>query len=141
MIWSKFNEWYPGELLNLTRFTLAAFAITFVSVTSVLLPAQSVRAESANVIEEVVVTARKREESLQETPLAVSVLTSAVIESQRVEGIRDLGIIVPGLITTETTSAPLAWSFCAALDRAASPRLSIRPYPSILTVSASAVPH
>ena len=93
------------ELLNLTRFTLAAFALTFVSVTSVLLPAQSVRAESANVIEEVVVTARKREESLQETPLAVSVLTSAVIESQRVEGIRDLGIIVPGLITTETTSS------------------------------------
>ena len=105
MIWSKFNEWYPGELLNLTRFTLAAFALTFVSVTSVLLPAQSVRAESANVIEEVVVTARKREESLQETPLAVSVLTSAVIESQRVEGIRDLGVIVPGLITTETTSS------------------------------------
>ena len=102
---SKFNDLYPGEVSSLTQFTLAAFAFTFMSVTSVLLPTHSVRAESTNVIEEIVVTARKREESLQEVPVAVSVLTSAMLDSQRIEGIRDLGTIVPGLITTESTSS------------------------------------
>ena len=70
-----------------------------------ILPVASVQAESADVIEEIVVTARKREESLQETPLAVNVLTDEMINSHRIEGIRDLGTIVPGLITTETTSS------------------------------------
>ena len=102
---SKFQGLYSGKFMNLSRFALAAFALAFLSVTSVLLPAQSVRAESANVIEEIVVTARKREESLQETPVVVNVLTENMINNQRIEGIRDLGTIVPGLITTETTSS------------------------------------
>lgn len=101
----KFNPLFPMEFLSLTRFTLAAFALAFLSATSVLLPAQSVRAESANVIEEILVTARKREESLQEVPVAVSVLTAEMLDSQRIEGVKDLGTIVPGLITTETTSS------------------------------------
>ncbi len=101
----KFTQMYPGESLRHARLASATLALAFLSATSALLPAQSVRAESANVIEEIVVTARKREESLQETPVAVSVLTSETIDSQRIEGIRDLGTIVPGLITTETTSS------------------------------------
>ena len=46
--------------------------LAMLSATSALLPTQSVRAESANVIEEIVVTARKREESLQDTPVVIS---------------------------------------------------------------------
>lgn len=102
---SKFGEWYPRELLSPTRFTLAALALAFLSVASVLMPAQSVRAESANTIEEVVVTARKREESLQEVPVVVNVLTEDMINAGRIEGIKDLGTIVPGLVTTESTSS------------------------------------
>ena len=102
---SKSKEVYPGAFLRLIRLTSKAFAVAFLAVTMALMPTQSVQAEGVNVIEEIIVTARKREESLQETPLAVSVLTSETIESQRIEGIRDLGTIVPGLITTESTSS------------------------------------
>ena len=102
---SKSSDMYPGVFLSLARFPSAALALAFLAATLVLLPTQSVRAEGVNVIEEIIVTARKREESLQETPVAVTVLTSETIESQRIEGIRDLGTIVPGLITTESTSS------------------------------------
>lgn len=102
---SKFGELHPRGFSSLTRFTLAAFALACLSATSALLPAQSVRAESANVIEEIVVTARKREESLQRVPVVVNVLTENTINSQRIEGVKDLGTIVPGLVTTESTAS------------------------------------
>ena len=105
MKFTKFNSLFSDYFFSLTRLTLAALALTFLSVTWVLLPAQSVLANSANVIEEIVVTARKREESLQEVPVTVNVLTEDMINSGRIEGIRDLGTIVPGLITTESTSS------------------------------------
>ena len=82
-------------------------AITFACLfaLSSMLPAQSVQAEGANVIEEVVVTARKKEESMQEIPVVVNVLTSDAINSQRIEGIKDIGTIVPGLMTARTYSS------------------------------------
>ena len=85
-----------------TRFSMVALAFLFAA--PALLPAQSVRAESAQVIEEVVVTARKREESLQEVPVVVTVLTEDVIENQRIEAINDLSRIVPGLHTSRQLS-------------------------------------
>ena len=101
----KFTQMYPGDSLRHARLALAALALALLSATSALLPVQSVRAESANVIEEIVVTARKREESLQETPVVVNVLTEDMISAGRIEGIKDLGTIVPGLVTTESTSS------------------------------------
>ncbi len=101
----KFTQMYPHDSLRHARLASATLALAFLSATSALLPAQSVRAESANVIEEIVVTARKREESLQETPVVVNVLTEDMISAGRIEGIKDLGTIVPGLVTTESTSS------------------------------------
>ena len=72
---------------------------------SATFPVGSVQAQGENVLEELIVTARKREESLQETPVVVNVLTSDSINSARIEGIRDLGTVVPGLVTTETSAS------------------------------------
>ena len=83
---------------------MASLAIAFLSAAATLLPVQSVRAESARAIEEVVVTARKRDESLQETPVVVNVLTEDAINSQRIESIVDLGYVVPGMVATQVTS-------------------------------------
>lgn len=102
---SKVKQLYSGESPSHARFKLAALPLAFMSATAALIPVQSVQAEGANVIEEVFVTARKREESLQETPVAVNVLTSEMLSSARVEGVKDLGTIVPGLVTTETVSS------------------------------------
>ena len=100
------NLLYPEEIFRPARIALPAFAFSLLSLTltSALLPAQSVAAESARVIEEIVVTARKREESLQETAVAVSVLTDEAITAQRIEGVTDLGTIIPGMVAGRTGS-------------------------------------
>ena len=49
--------------------------------TSTILPSPSAQAESMEVMEEIVVTARKREETLQEVPVVVTVLTENAIDS------------------------------------------------------------
>ena len=72
--------------------------------TSAILPSPSAQAESMEVMEEIVVTARKREETLQEVPVVVTVLTENAIDSQRIESIRDIGTIVPGMVASRTIS-------------------------------------
>lgn len=75
-----------------------AMALAFLSVASGM-PIQSAYAQGEFALEEIVVTARKREETLQEVPVAVNVLSSDVLGSSRIEGISDLGSVVPGLVT------------------------------------------
>lgn len=49
------------------------------------------------VLEEIVVTARKREESLQDTPIAVSAFSGASLAAAGIDSLDDLNNIVPGL--------------------------------------------
>src|SRR6478735_4377044 len=62
-----------------------------------VLPAAPVLAQSNGAIEEVVVTARKREESLQTVPLAVSVQTGTALQQQHITQPTDLTRTVPSL--------------------------------------------
>ena len=48
-------------------------------------------------LEEVVVTARKREESLQEVPVAVTVFSIETMQSLGIRNMRDFDGLVPGL--------------------------------------------
>ena len=50
-------------------------------------------------IEEIVVTARKREESLQETPVVVSALSARTISDFAIESVQDIADFTPGLIS------------------------------------------
>lgn len=63
-------------------------------------------------IEEVIVTARKREESLQSTPIAVSALTANDLESRGITDISQIGQFAPGLSIDETS--PFAATSSAA---------------------------
>jgi iron complex outermembrane receptor protein len=53
-------------------------------------------------IDRIVVTARKREESLQDTPLSVTALTSEAIEGLGIDNIDDVGALAPNLYMTQT---------------------------------------
>ncbi|HUG73844.1 MAG TPA: TonB-dependent receptor [Steroidobacteraceae bacterium] len=53
--------------------------------------------DAAVELEEIVVTARRREESLQDTPVAVTVITSEMLDSMQIAGTTDLDKIVPNL--------------------------------------------
>ncbi len=48
-------------------------------------------------VETIIVTARKREESIQETPISVTAFTRAMIERSRITSIADVAIRTPGL--------------------------------------------
>lgn len=52
-------------------------------------------------IEEIVVTAQKREENLQDVPIAISAFTSDQLETQGTQTTKDLTQITPGLTITE----------------------------------------
>ncbi|MDE0938306.1 MAG: TonB-dependent receptor plug domain-containing protein, partial [Mariniblastus sp.] len=54
-------------------------------------------AEGANVLEEVIVTARKREESLQNVPTSVSVLSSEELDARGAASIDAVGQIAPNV--------------------------------------------
>ncbi|MEM1190263.1 MAG: TonB-dependent receptor [Pseudomonadota bacterium] len=74
-------------------------ATAVASVSAVL--SASVSAQQLGMIEEVVVTAAKREQTLQEVPVAVSVVTSESIEQAQVLDIKDLQTLVPSLRVTQ----------------------------------------
>lgn len=56
---------------------------------------------SANVLEELIVTARKREETLQNTPLSVAAFTSEQLEKSLIQDLYDVGIQTPGMIVNK----------------------------------------
>ena len=64
------------------------------------------------VLEEVIVTARRRQESLQETPVAVTALNATALRDAGVRNLRDLNEIAPNLdVHAANGTAPLypAW--------------------------------
>lgn len=56
---------------------------------------------SAQQVEEVVVTAQKREERLQEVPISVTALSAAALEKAGASSSRDLQLVTPGLVFTQ----------------------------------------
>ena len=61
-------------------------------------------AQTGSVMEEVVVTATKREESLRDVPMSVSVLGSDTIEAKGITQFRGIADAVPGLTYSEASS-------------------------------------
>ena len=80
----------------------------FVSTTVASLAGQPTLAQSGSAdraglaLEEIVVTARKREESLQDVPLAVTAITAADISNRQVTSIDDVAKFAPGLVFAKT---------------------------------------
>ena len=59
--------------------------------------AQGVMESAAPVLEEVIVTARKRQESLLEIPESVAALSGEDIARQGIDNLKDIGMLVPNL--------------------------------------------
>lgn len=56
-----------------------------------------VLAQGATAIEEVIVTARRREENLQEVPVAITAISSEDLELRSIENIEDLQVMLPNV--------------------------------------------
>ena len=72
-------------------------------VTGLALPAIA-QDEGVLFIEEIVVTATKRQTTLQETPIAVSVVSAADLKQSQIQDIKDLQFLVPSLRVTQLQS-------------------------------------
>jgi outer membrane receptor protein involved in Fe transport len=68
-------------------------------------PASDMPAQDETNTNEIVVTATKREQTLQDVPVAVTVATAAMIEREHIRDIKDLGSIVPSLRVGERQSS------------------------------------
>ena len=60
---------------------------------------------SQQAVEEIIVTATKTEKTLQEVPIAVSVVTADTIEKSNIVDILDLKAVVPSLDTRQRTTS------------------------------------
>ena len=76
--------------MTLSRFTRPAIALGALSLLATSLPAQE--------IEEIVVTARKRTESVQDIPLSISVFDEEAIAAAGIRDIDDIARLTPGLV-------------------------------------------
>lgn len=71
--------------------------------------AQAAAEADANGLDEIVVTAQKREENLQQTPLSISAISSKQLELQQISETKDLGALAPNVsIVGATTNATAA---------------------------------
>lgn len=80
---------------------LSAVAGALILGQSIAVPAYA--KEPAAAIEEIVVTARKREENLQDTPISITAFTSQSLEALQVDNISQISSATPGLTFDSTT--------------------------------------
>nr|MCB7500499.1 TonB-dependent receptor [Enterobacter roggenkampii] len=60
--------------------------------------------EGPTTVDDIIVTAQKREQSLQDVPIVVTTLSQAALEGAGVRDIKDLQILTPGMTVTSTQS-------------------------------------
>ncbi len=79
-------------------FGTAMLAIAlFTTPAGALLTSQAVMAQGEAVLEEIIVTARKREENVLEIPESLTTFTGDMVESANINGLEDIGLLVPNL--------------------------------------------
>jgi outer membrane receptor protein involved in Fe transport len=75
--------------------------VAFAALASAAAPASAQQASNgdpeASAVEDIVVTARRREESLQDVPIAVSAFTEETIENRQLEDLSDIARYTPGV--------------------------------------------
>ncbi|MBN7795035.1 TonB-dependent receptor [Parahaliea mediterranea] len=81
---------YPPAIGRPLSLTVAALLGTY-------LPQTSAATENVAMLEEVVVTARRKTEDLQATPVAVSAFGAEAIEQRSIRNIEDIGPLVPNV--------------------------------------------
>jgi iron complex outermembrane recepter protein len=67
-------------------------------------PTSATQDQGARTVEEIVVTAQKREQSLQDVPIVVTAISEQALEDAGVRDIKDLTQLTPGLVVTSTSN-------------------------------------
>ena len=91
------------SLTAVRRFSLGAACL--LTILPALLQAQT---GPVGVLEEVIVTAQKREESAQDVPIALSTLTTEQLQSRLITSAKDIAVAVPNLTWAAGDSSNVA---------------------------------
>jgi len=83
------------------KLTILVYALA-VTLPSTLMPTPAQAADKSADIEEIVVTSRKRSETLMEVPDAITVFTSAKIEAAGIKNVTDIANLTPNMFFTPT---------------------------------------
>src|SRR5579875_2223717 len=67
-------------------------------------PAPATQTDAPRHVDEIVVTAQKRVQSLQDVPVVVTTVNRQLLQDTGVRDIKDLALLTPGLIVTSTSS-------------------------------------
>ena len=82
-----------GSVLGSALLALAILAAPV----GALLTSQAVMAQGDSLLEEIIVTARKREENVLEIPESLTTFTGDLVERANINGLEDIGLLVPNL--------------------------------------------
>ncbi|MEW9854395.1 TonB-dependent receptor [Novosphingobium sp. M1R2S20] len=84
-----------------------ALCATFVPAAAQTAASQEISAEDPRILSEgeIIVTARRRAETAQETPVPISVLSSAMLDRYAVRSLNNIASLTPGLITGESSGS------------------------------------
>jgi outer membrane receptor protein involved in Fe transport len=89
----------------LRRAVIGALACTTVWATAPALGQQTTQTdENTRTVETIIVTAQKREQSLQDVPIVVTAVSEQLLQDTGVKDIKDLTILTPGLLVTSTSN-------------------------------------
>ena len=89
-------------LQTLTATSTLALATTLFGIPISVVAEETNRANAATTIEEVTVTARRKDESLSEVPISISAIGSEQLEDRQIKTDADLQYAVPGLTIRQT---------------------------------------
>jgi iron complex outermembrane receptor protein len=84
--------------------TLSALAFGGSASAQVTQPDTSADATPTTTFSEIIVTAQKREQRLQDVPIAVTVVNAQLMQDAGVKDIKDLTVLTPGLIVTSSST-------------------------------------
>lgn len=85
-------------LLRISTILTITAAIASISLAGAIAQAQEVGVGDSSLLEEVVVTARRREESLQDTPVSITAFSGEALERQHIDRLNGIGSFTPNLI-------------------------------------------
>ena len=81
-----------------TAFGTALLALALLAAPAgMMLTSQAVMAQGETLLEEIIVTARKREENVLEIPESLTTFTGDMVESANINGLEDISLLVPNL--------------------------------------------
>jgi iron complex outermembrane recepter protein len=96
------NEPENKQSVLLRRAVITALALS--AIPTLVHGQEGQRTEGGRSIETIVVTAQKREQSLQDVPIVVTAVSGQLLQDTGVKDIKDLTLLTPGLIVTSTSN-------------------------------------